>query len=209
MSVSGQLLFRIASCMTLMLFQCGWSHGHELLDGEVDRRVQISVKPDAVLVEYSLAMNDSTMQRIIKEHHLKPAAEFPDRCKQLQEIGLQSLPTRMLLSLDGKKTVLKPVRGSYSGWSHPHLSVLLRADIRLSDQKQTVVIADRNFPNASGDYRIAIKGRSGAILEGGSARSLVSKVEPVRWEKLTDEQKSIVSRVQAEFYIKPPATGDR
>ena len=42
--------------------------GHELPDGEIERRVQIVVKPDSILIEYSTA-NIVYFEKQLLDHH--------------------------------------------------------------------------------------------------------------------------------------------
>ncbi|MEM0925963.1 MAG: hypothetical protein AAGJ83_07990 [Planctomycetota bacterium] len=184
-----------------LLMSCGFVAGHELPDGAVERRIQVSVKPDRVLMEYSIAMNAVTLKMELKAHGVSLAKTDDERRKQYQEVVLRSLPKKMRLTLDGESAAIKPVRADYSGWSHPHLTCLFRAELEAFDRSASIAFSDENFPNASGSYRIAMKGRSGVRVINSTVPALVSQARPVELEDLSKSQRATVMMAKGEIVV--------
>lgn len=175
------------------------ARGHELPDGEIERRVQVSVKPDCVLVEYSLGMNEATLEKELRKHGQKPGDTLSDKWSQYQKIVLPSLAKNMQVTIDGDGQRPKPLRADYSGWSHRHLLCLFKVDVKLSRKPTTIVVTDRNFLDTPGKYRIAMKGRSGAKLEKSSVPPTVSRARPVELSKLSQKKKQTAARAFGQF----------
>lgn len=177
------------------------AQGHEVPDGEIDRRVQVSVKADSVLVQYSLAMSKATLKKQLRQHDTEPAATLPAMWKQYQKIILTSLHKHMRLTVDGKSSPIKPIKANYSGWSHLHLNCLLKAQIRLSPEPKNIVVTDANFLDAPGNYRIAMKGRSGAKMESSPVPSTTSRAKPIVLVKMSEPEKQTATRVEGKFSL--------
>ena len=186
----------------LVLSQSALANAHELPDGEIERRVQISVKPDRVLLTYSLAMSKATLAKELRRLKQEPTETFSDMWKQYQKLILPSLQKHLRVTVNGKCSPVKSIRADYTGWSHRHLTCLLRADIQLSNDAKKIVVTDGNFPDASGNYRIAIKARSGATMEKASVPPLVMRAKPVVLAKLKKEQKLAATRAEGTFLLK-------
>ncbi len=192
---------RFLLCFVLLLGYPGLARGHELPDGEIERRVQVSVKPDCVLVQYSLAMNGATLEKELRRLGQKPAGTRSAMWKQYQEIILPSLRKHLHLTIDGESSPLEPVRAEYSGWSHRQLTCLLKAEVLLTQQLKTIIVTDGNFLDTPGNYRIAMKGRSGAKMETSTVSTLVTRAKPVALAKLTKLQKLATARARGEFAL--------
>lgn len=192
---------RFALCPIFLLSLSVSGFGHQLPDDEIERRVQISVKPDRVLVEYSIAMNEVTLKDQLEKEGLKPAATLPEMWKQYQEIVLESLPKKLQLTVDGRIVRFEPVQATYRGWSHRHLECLFKADVQLERERSEIVVTDGNFANSQGKYRIAMKGRSGAKIENANVPLLVSRAKPVELAKLKKQQKQDVAKAQGEVVL--------
>ncbi|MEM6690189.1 MAG: hypothetical protein AAF664_12220 [Planctomycetota bacterium] len=177
------------------------ARGHDLPDGEIERRVQISVKPSRILVEYSLEMSEVTLRKELMDRGLRPSENSTEMWAQFKTVALTSLPKGMSLVIDGETVQLSPLSASYSGWSHRKLSCLLAAEIELSRKKKRVSITDRNFSDTPGHYRMALKSRSGAQIENSTKPLLISKMEPVVLSTLEEPQKLDATTAQADFFI--------
>lgn len=193
-------------CLALLLWHTALAQGHELPDEQIERRVQVIVEPDGIQVQYTLAMNKATLGDELRKHELEPAQTLRAMWKQYERIILPLLSERMLLSVDGENSSLKPIRAEYLGWSHRHLVCYLRREVRLTNQSKTILLTDGNFPNAPGNYRIAMKGYSGAKMENPTIPALVSRAEPVEIYQLNEEQKEMATRAKAEFCIAATST---
>ena len=174
---------------------------HELPDGQIERRVQISVKPDCVLVEYSLGMNEATLEKELSKSERKAAATLSARWKQYQKIVSRSLPGKLQLTIDGVRSPLKAFRSDSSGRGHSQLTCLLRADIALTRQLKTIVVTDASYPDTPGHYRIAMKGRSGVLLKKSSVASTVSRAKPSDLTKLNKKRKKSATRAEGVFVL--------
>lgn len=192
---------RLLLCLGFLLGYPVLASSHELPDGEIERRVQISVKPDCVLVEYTLTMGEATLEKELRKNGHEPTGELSDKWKQYQDLILPMLGKNTLVTMDGATRTVRPIRATYSGWSHGHLACLLIADVSLTKKQKTIVVTDRNFLDVPGEYRIALKGRSGAILEKSSTPLLVSRADPVDLAKLTKAQKQAATRAMGEFVL--------
>ena len=192
---------RFSLCLVLALGHPALARGHDLPDGEIERRVQVSVKPDCVLVQYSLTMNGATLKKVLHQHRQKPAETLPAMWKQYQKIVLPSLHKRLCLTVEGERAPLKPIRADFSGWGHPRLTCLLKAEVVLTHQLQTIVVADSNFLDVPGSYRLAMKGRSGVKMEKSTVPALASRAKPVVLSKLTKFQKEAAARAEGEFVL--------
>ena len=163
--------------------------GHEMPDGEIDRRVQVVGKTARGMVEDSLGMNGATLEKELVRLGKKPAATFSAKWKQYQDAILPSLAKRMRLTVDGDRVSLEPVRADHSGWSHLHLTCLLRAEVPLTEQPKKIVGSDGNFLDDPGNYRIAMKGRSGVKIDKANDPPIVTKAKPVQVTELTNQNK--------------------
>lgn len=176
--------------------------GHEELpDGEIERGVQVIVKADALVVQYFIGMNEATLREQLKEHELKVADTVEGMWKQYQDVLLPSLPKKLVVTSDKSPCALKPIRGEYFGWKHRHLMCVLEANIHLSQQPTAIVLTDRNFFDAPGSYRIAIKGRSGTIMSNSSVPPVLLRAKPSNWMELNKQQKEAAARAEAEFSL--------
>ena len=196
---------RLSLCLLVSLGLAGLARGHELPDDEIERRVQISVKPDCVLVEYSLWMNEATLRKELRRHGEKPVESLADNWGLYQDIILSTLPQHMNFSVDGKDGSLEPLHAVYSGWSHRYLNCLFRGEVLLSGEPKRVVLTDRNFVDTPGEYRIALKARSGASLRESNAAALLTNAEPVRLAELPEQQKRAATRAEGEFFVSEPS----
>lgn len=177
--------------------------GHEMPDGEIDRRVQIVVKPDRVLVEYSLAMNGATLDQELIRLGQKPAETLSAKWKQYRDVIMPSLAKHLRVTLDGERSMLQPVRADHSGWSHLNLTCLLKTEIDLSERPKTIVVTDQNFVEDPGSYRIAMKSRSGVTIDKSNVEPIITKAKPVRVTELKKQKKLAAMRAQAEFALEP------
>jgi hypothetical protein len=107
----------------------------------------------------------------------------------------------MRLTVDGEIARLEPIQASFSGWSHGHLICLFKADIQLKRQRTKIVVTDGNFADDPGNYRIAMKGRSGAKIEKASVPPLVSRAKPVALVKLAKPKKQAAVTAQGEAVL--------
>ena len=195
------VMSRVVLCLVLVLGHGVLARGHELPDGVIERRVQISVKPDGVLVQYSLSMNGTTLERELRKHRKKPAETYPAMWKQYEEIILPSIPKHMRLTIEGQRFPLKPIRAEYSGWSHQQLTCLLKAEVPFTEQLKKVVVTDGNFLDTPGSYRIAMKDRSGVTMENSTVATMVTRAKSVDLSKLTEPEKQAATRAQGEFAL--------
>ena len=78
------------------------AHAHELPDGEIERRVQVVVKAECVLVEYSLAMNQVTLAKELRKNGVNPVKDFSQKWNQYRDLILPLLAKQLYLELDGK-----------------------------------------------------------------------------------------------------------
>ncbi|HAY81836.1 MAG TPA: hypothetical protein DCY79_18690 [Planctomycetaceae bacterium] len=200
-------MFRLFLCLALMLGHVLITAGHELPNGKIERRVQVSVKPDRVLVEYSLAMNAVTLEAELRKCGQKPAETFDTMWQQYQKIILPAIHQHLRLSVDGKSTPLQPIRAEYSGWSHRHLTCLLKADVALTQRPQKLVVTDGNFCDAPGNYRIAMKPRSGVRMKNSTVSPTLTRAKPIVLMALTKPQQQAAARAQGEFAL--PTEKDR
>ncbi|MDA7979707.1 MAG: hypothetical protein MPJ50_13150 [Pirellulales bacterium] len=192
---------RFVFVLALVLGHPALARGHDLKDGEIERDVQVSVKSDSVLVEYSVAMNKVTLAQELRTHGQKPAKTLSAMWKQYQEVILPVLNKHLELTVAGEKSPFEPIRAEFSGWSHLHLTCLFKAEISLTQQPRTIVFTDGNFHKALGKYRIAMKGRSGAKMAKSTVPPLVSRAKPVVLAKLTPEQNQAATRAEGEFAL--------
>ncbi|MCP4191156.1 MAG: hypothetical protein GY768_11075 [Planctomycetaceae bacterium] len=188
-------------CWVVVFWPPVVASAHELPAGEIERRVQVVVKPDCVLVEYSLGMSEATLDNELRKNGIQPADSLFEKWKQFQEMILPSLPQGMVVTLDGDPVILKPIRADYSGWSHRHLTCLLKAEVKPSEKLLTIVVTDGNYLDAPGEYRIAMKGRSGTKMKKSKLVPTVSRAKPVELANLTKKKKQAATRVEGEFVI--------
>jgi hypothetical protein len=193
---------RFLFCLLLILSRPGFTHAHELPDGEIERRVQVTVKPDRVLLQYSLAMSKATLEKELRKHKQKPSGTFSGMWKQYQRVILPSLQKHLRVTVDGKCLPVKGLRADYTGWSHRHLTCLLKTDIQLTEDAMTIVVIDGNYPDEPGNYRIAMKARSGATMKTSNVSPLVMRAKPVVLAKLKKEQKKVATRAEGSFSVK-------
>lgn len=194
-------MLRLLICLLLLLTLRASAMGHQLPDGAVERQVQISVKRDRVLVEYTLAMNELTLTKELKKQGVEPALTMSEMWKQYQKIALRSLPEKINVTVGGDRIELQSVRASFSGWSHQHLACLFKAELSPKQSKMAIVVKDDNFPEAIGDYRIALKGRSGAKIQDASVPTMISRAKPVAMEKLTKRERKAATKAEAVLVI--------
>jgi len=78
------------------------------------------------------------------------------------------------------------------------LTCLLRADFAFTKPLTKIALTDGNFPDAQGNFRIAMKGRSGVKIEKATVPLLVSRAKPVVLPTLTKSQKEIATSARGE-----------
>ena len=190
---------RFPLSLILLLGLCIPARSHELPDGEIERRVQVSVKRDGVLIEYSLGMNETTLEAELRKLGWKPAPTVSDKWNQYKKLVASSLAKNIQVTINGEEQPVKPLRAVYSGWSHRHLSCLVRVDAKLTDPRAAITVTDRNFLDTPGKYRLAMKARRGAKLEDSSVPLLVSRAQPVELVKLSKKEKHSATRAAGTF----------
>ena len=176
-------------------------HAHELPDGEIERRVQVVVKPDVVLVEYSLAMNEATLDKELHRFSEKPAEKLAEKWNQYREVILPQLPKHMRVTIDGERVSLQAVRAVYTGWSHVHLTCLLKTEIEMGRERTSIVVTDTNFPKTPGHFRFAMKGRSGATIENATVPPTLSRAKPVALAELAKPQREAAAKAKGEIVL--------
>ncbi len=189
-------------CLLSALLNCAAPlSGHELPDGEIERRVQIVVKPDSILIEYSLDMNKATLRKQLRKHRTKRASGLIEMWKQYEQPILSTLKNNFLITIDGKPSSVEAIQASYSGWSHKHLICLLKANVTLSSEPKRIVVSDGNFHDSPGDYRLAMKSRSGAVLEHGTVPVLTSHADAITLTGLTTLERKDATQAQGDVSL--------
>ncbi|MEO1527444.1 MAG: hypothetical protein AAFX06_18605 [Planctomycetota bacterium] len=196
---------RLILCCALVLGCWSPARSHELPDGEIERRVQVIVRPDKVSVQYSLAMNRTTLETQLRQLGEQPAETVDTVWRQFQKAIPRVLAKRMTVTVDGQATTLKPVRADFSGWSHRHLVCLLAAPTELTAEPQRVVVKDANFAGSPGDHRIALKPLSGAKMRNATAPPTVSRAEPVRLKGSSNRE----VKAEGMFFLASVARGNK
>ncbi|MEM6777104.1 MAG: hypothetical protein AAF670_05580 [Planctomycetota bacterium] len=174
---------------------------HKLPNDEIERRVQIVVKADCVLVEYTLAMNEATVEKQLASFGIEPAEKLEAKWKQYEQIILPTLPKKIAVTFGGETLHLQPLRANYTGWSHRHLVCLLKADISPTDSVTKIVIIDKNFPDIPGHYRIAMKGRSGVKVENTNVPPIVSRAKEATPSKERKERRLALSTAKGDVVL--------
>ena len=177
--------------------------GHELPDGEIERRVQIVVKPDSILIEYSIGMNKATLRKQLRRHRTKPASDLIKMWKQYEQPILSTLKNNFLITIDGMPSPVEAIQASYSGWSHKHLTCLLKANVTLDSKPKKIVVSDGNFHDSPGDYRIAMKSRSGAVLERSTVPVLTGRADARTLTDLTKLERKEFTQAQGDVSLSP------
>ena len=175
------------------------AQAHELPDGAIERRVQVTVKPDRVLIEYSFTMSNATLKTELRKHKQKPAETLSANWKQYQTIILPLLQQHLHVTVDGKRSAVESIRANYTGWSHGHLTCLFKANCQLNDKAVPIAVTDGNFPDAPGAYRLAMKSRSGATMRESNVPTLITQAKPVAFERLNKQQKQSATRAVGVF----------
>ena len=189
-------------CLLSVLMNCAAPvSGHELPDGEIERRVQIVVKPDSILIEYSIDMNKATLRKQLRKHRTKRASGLVDMWKQYEQPILSTLKNNFLITIDGTTSPVEAIQASYSGWSHKHLICLLKANVTLSSEPKRIVVSDGNFHASPGDYRLAMKSRSGAVLQDATVPVLTSNTDPITLTSLTALERKEATQAQGDFSL--------
>ncbi|MEM6689388.1 MAG: hypothetical protein AAF664_08185 [Planctomycetota bacterium] len=170
-------------------------------DGEIERRVQITVKRDCVLVEYTLGMSHATLAKALASHGIAPDLEFAAMWRQYQAIVLSTLPKKIHCTIGEEQIRFEPVQASYSGWSHRQLVCLFRANLTDEPHRRMIKLIDGNFANVPGTYRIALKGRSGAKIENATVPPIVSRSRPILLTDLTSAEKKQATTVEGAIVI--------
>lgn len=194
---------------SILLFGMHVAHGHELPDGEIERRVQVTVKTDGILIEYSVAMNETTLDKQLRTHGVVPVENLSKKWNQYKALILPLIAKRMHLKVADQPLQCKPVRADYAGWSHGHLNSLVRADISLSGQAKSISVSDKNFTDVPGSYRIAMKARSGVKLVNSTVPLLTSKAKSVDLLKMPiSEREAATSALGKIMATKSPLPED-
>ncbi len=194
-------MFRILLVPFLLMGLTKTTRAHELPDGELERRVQIVVKPNVVLVEYSLAMNEATLDKELHRLGEKPNGELSEKWDQYRKMILPQLPKHMGVIVDGESVPLHAVRADYRGWSHVHLTFLLKAEIHTNRERTSILVTDANFVETPGHYRIAMKGRSGTTIENSTVPPMLSRAKPVLLSELARPKREAASRAKGQIVL--------
>lgn len=186
----------------ILVSSCSFvAQGHELPDEEIERRVQVSVKPGRVLVQYSLAMNEVTLKKELWKFSQDTDGTFSELLKRYEKVIPLSLSNHLQLEVDGSVFPIHPVGVEYSGWSHRYLTCLFRGEVQLAATTKTITVTDNNFRDTPGGYRIAMKGISGARMEPSSVPPTVSRATSVVLKGMSQREKEAATTVTGKFSI--------
>ena len=87
--------YRCLLSLVLLLSHYATVRGHELPDGQIERSVQIRVKPDAILVEYTLAMSEATLENQLREGGEMTDVALSKKWNQYKKLVLPSLAKKI------------------------------------------------------------------------------------------------------------------
>ena len=200
-SISMQVLVFLSTALLHSVL----AKAHELPDGFIEREIQVTVKRDRILVSYAIAMNRVTLAQELKKLVDEPTDVIEDQWEQFREVIPQVLAEQIALRFAGQSVELIPQRADFTGWSHVHLNCLLAADIELSNTPKNLELRDTNWLETPGDYRIAMKNRSGVRIGKPNVPAMVAKSKRVDLTKLSEQERSAATRAVATLSLVEPS----
>lgn len=181
--------------------------GHSLPDGHVERAVQVLVYPSRIEIRYLIGINDNTVTERLKQSEL-PAAIPAESDAALLEYGKRIFPElagRIAVTLDGQHQPVRPMERSRIYKHHVQLECVYHIAIGGSEAPRKLTIVDKNFHDAPGAHRMAIKGREGAFVLDATAPPILARVERIPWTEMTKEQKLAATRLEGSLVTPPPS----
>ncbi|MFN3189811.1 MAG: hypothetical protein ACE361_04755 [Aureliella sp.] len=176
---------------------------HELGDGVVERDLQIVVFPDRAEFQYSFEMNLATMRRF--HGAFKNAGTLPEDQRQAWDVFRKaiasSLGDKIEVSISGKRCPLK-LKSSETIEKHSiKVAHVFVCDFHAGEKSQAIEIHDKNFSDAAGYHRVAIKGRRGVQVEDSTAPVIVSQQLRNAWQKMSKEDREARVHVRASLRL--------
>ncbi|MEM8495256.1 MAG: hypothetical protein AAF663_07700 [Planctomycetota bacterium] len=193
---------RSVFCLAAIIAFVSVAAAHEMPEGDIERCVQVCVEPTCVVVQYTLGMSDETLGKELRRQSIAPAETLRKRWQQYQQAVLPSLAEGMTLSVGGEPVALKPYRTEYLGWRHRHVVCYFRADVRLARQPKKIVLADGNFWDAPGGYRLGMESRVGASMANPIGPVVATRSTPTKLAGLSDRQKGLATRAEGAFHLR-------
>jgi hypothetical protein len=111
----------------------------------------------------------------------------------------------MVVTLDGRRQTLRPIEQTRVYKHHVQLECVYHIPIGTSETPQKMALVDKNFHDAPGAHRLAIKGRGGAFVLDATAPPILARVERIPWTEMTKEEKIAATRLESSLVI-PPST---
>ena len=80
---------------------------------------------------------------------------------------------------------------------------LLKANVTLDSKPKKIVVSDGNFHDSLGNYRIAMKSRSGAVLERSTVPVLTGRTDARTLTDLTKLERKEFTQAQGDVSLSP------
>ncbi len=146
---------------------------HDLPPGVVERAVQVTVRSDAIEVQYQFGMNEQTLRARLLDAGHTPAEPLEALEQQYLEYAARVLPKQLELLLDGRPVEPSSITSQLI-YQH-HLQFELQFEVPWTPQQRETefVLRDRNFPELPGHSRLAMRSRGAAQVISDVAPILV------------------------------------
>ena len=180
--------------------------GHEIPNARVDRSIQATVVPGHLSIDYEVSLSELTLTQDLRALFGELAGS--DREDWFKTYGVETGPLNakgLLVTVDGRSCPLRFKQ--YSIWTdeqHPRFTFRFVTEVPPAGR---LTIQDTNFASSEGTSRLALRGESGAVIEGDPLPAEVDQI-PIRpvWQ-LSDAEEKRTRQVTALYLIAPGDAG--
>ena len=174
-----------------------WSH--DIPNQRVDRSIQVSLKPDRLVIDYEVSLTELTLTQDLRA--LIGTLPGADRAEWLARYAAETGPLNakgILVSIDAQ-----PLSLSYRGYNllveeHPRYTFHFESTIA---DRGRLAVRDTNYSTSEGTSRLAVRGQNGVTVEADHLPADVEKIaiQPV-WQ-LGDDEERRTKQVEVRYHL--------
>ncbi len=180
---------------------------HPLPQDVLDRRAQVEVFPDQVVVVYQIGAGDEKLRTVYTAATGKDAEGLEPRqlWDELEVHLAQELPEGLKLRIDGQPVELTFASVAPVALHHIRLEFRFVAEYDFDDQPHTIGFVDENFVEHPGFHRVALKGRSGTKVLSANVPLDVRRIEEQDVQAMTPDEYAAARQADATIQVPRPA----
>ena len=175
------------------------SFAHELVDGFVERAMEVVVRDENVTIRYFIGVNDNTQSELAKKW--LPANQMSDETgltdeQVFQSKLLQEIKEGISVSLQGKKILLADGEVCQSPKHHFSYLVEFKFDIPPGSSNE-IEIEDNNFQEMESAARFSLKALGSTILVKSNVAPIIIRAKRHELQRMADGKRSEICKIRA------------